>query len=235
MNKFLIVVRAGDKSLHAQWMNKNREWDIAVSYYGSHPERYINQYDYFHVFNGSKWQGLNDFINTNKSLICKYDYIWFPDDDLLCDCETINSFFSISALLDLTISQPALTSYSYYSWEITLKNNNFDARITDFVEIMAPCFKTALFNNFSPTFSENTSGFGFEWLWKKIAIENNIFRFGIVDATPIFHTRKVGTAGHGGSITSPQTEMNTLLEKYQINPTIPKNLFEIKIDINKEL
>jgi hypothetical protein len=235
MNKYLIVVRAGDKSLHPQWIEKNRNWDIAVSYYGDHPDRYKDQYDYLHLFKGSKWQGLSDFITNNKSLIDSYEYVWFPDDDLFCSCEYLNNFFNISACLDLTISQPALTSYSYYSWAITLQSSTAEVRITDFVEIMAPCFKGSLFKNFSSTFSENTSGFGYEWLWKKIAIENNIFRFGIVDSTPIFHSRKVGAAGHGGSVTSPQMEMNLLMQKFKILPTQPEILSVIELSKNVSL
>ena len=227
MNKYLIIVRAGDKSLHPQWFGDNRNWDIVVSYYGGNNGRYEGQYDYMHYFKGSKWQGLHDFIRTNKSFITQYEYVWFPDDDLLSDCENLNNFFELSSSLDLTISQPSLTEYSYYSWDITLKIPGIEARITDFVEIMAPCFKVKLFDNFSSTFSENTSGFGYEWLWKKIAITKNIFKFGIIDSTPIFHTRKVGSAGHGGSQVSPVQEMNILMNKYDIQMTDPMNLKKI--------
>lgn len=89
---------------------------------------------------------------------------------------------------------------------------------------MAPCFKVKYFDKFKNTFSENSSGFGLEWVWKKIASENNILRFGVVDATPIYHTRKVGSAGHGGSHASPILEMKILLEKYNIQATRPKIL-----------
>jgi hypothetical protein len=224
MKQNLIVVRAGDKSLHPQWLDTNRNWDIAVSYYGSFAERYKDQYDELHVYKGSKWQGLNDFIIKYESYILNYKYVWFPDDDLLSDFSTINKFFNLCSLLDLTIAQPALTEYSYYYWEITLRKPNLAARITDFVEIMAPCFKVASFEKFKSTFSENTSGHGLEWLWKKIAIENDIFKFGIVDAAPVFHTRKVGSAGHGGSLGPPQKEMSDLLTKYKIQATQPVNL-----------
>lgn len=224
MRKNLIVVRAGDKSLHPQWLDSNRNWDIAVSYYGNFDERYKYQYDELHVYKGSKWQGLNNFTINHDSYISKYNYVWFPDDDLFSDSTTINKFFELCSLLDLTIAQPALTEYSHYSWEITLRNPNLDARITDFIEVMAPCFKVASFEKFKNTFSENTSGWGLEWLWKKIAIENDIFKFGIVDSAPVFHTRKVGSVGHGGSLVSPQKEMPDLLIKYKIQATQPKNL-----------
>jgi len=234
MNKNLVVVRAGDRSLHPQWIGDNRNWDLAVSYYGEYPDRYYKQYDYLHLCKGSKWQGLNDFILTQNAIIAKYDYVWFPDDDLLCECQVINQFFKICSILDLTLAQPALTEYSYFSWSITLRKSGLAARLTDFVEIMAPCFKVELFDKFKATFSENSSGHGLEWLWKKIAIENHIFKFGIIDMTPIYHTRKVGSVGHGGSIGSTQEEMRRLLMKYNIKPTIPVEMQRIGIGRGRE-
>ena len=221
-------MRAGDKSLHPQWLDSKRNWDIAVSYFGDYPDRYINQYDYLHLFKGSKWHGLDDFVKNHHSIILKYDYVWFPDDDLFCDYDNINNFFNICSLLDFTIAQPSLTEYSYFSWEITLRRVNLDVRLTDFVEIMAPCFKVEFFEKFKNTFSENSSGFGLEWLWKKIAIENNILKFGIVDSTPIFHTRKVGSAGSAGSIKPPMEEFSDLLIKYNLDQTAPLTLQELK-------
>lgn len=224
----LIVVRAGDKSLHPQWLHADRSWDLCVSYYGDYPERYKGQYDFLHCCKGSKWQGLSHFLLAHCDMIARYEYVWFPDDDLFATHETINNFFHLTKQLDLTISQPALTEYSFYGWEITLRKAQCAARLTDFVEIMAPCFKVQDFEHFKSTFAENSSGFGLEWLWKKIAADHQIMRFGIIDATPVFHTRKVGSAGHGGSVSSPRREMIDLLQRHELQATMPKTLQEIK-------
>lgn len=225
MPRNLIVVRAGDKSLHPQWLgNAPRNWDLAVSYFGDHPQRYLDQYDFLHRCKGSKWAGLSDFVNRHAELIDRYDYLWFPDDDLFTTGEVINDFFNVCARLDLTIAQPALTRYSHYSWGITLAQPGVDFRLTDFVEIMAPCFKRSHFHLFRDTFSLNQSGWGLEWLWREIAQEHQVFRFGIVDKTPIFHTRKVGTAAHGGSESSPTLELESLLSRFQLSMTTPQVL-----------
>lgn len=229
MRENLVVVRAGDKSLHPQWLDPRRNWDIAVSYFGGYPERYKDQFDYLHNFKGSKWQGLDDFVKNNSSLGSKYRYVWFPDDDLLSNYETINKFFNICFTYNLTLAQPALTEYSYYTWKITLRKHGIDIRVTDFVEIMAPCFRVSSFDKFADTFCENSSGFGLECLWKKIAIDNNIFKFGIVDAAPVHHTRKVGSQGHGGSVSVPHMELLELLKKYNLSVTTPVTLQEILI------
>ena len=40
--RFLVVVRAGDASLHPAWVDPShpRSFDLVVSYYGRDPERY---------------------------------------------------------------------------------------------------------------------------------------------------------------------------------------------------
>jgi len=223
--KNLIVVRAGDRSLHPQWLSgQDRNWDIVVSYYGYIAERYADQYDEIHFYKGSKWNGIDDFCQKNTYIHDKYEYIWFPDDDLLTQCDNINNFFDITKKLDFSISQPSLTSYSHYSWEITRQLIGCIARQTDFVEIMAPCFQAKNLSVFSKYFGENSSGWGYEWLWKKLAIDNDIFKFGIIDATPVYHTRPVGSAGHGGSFDRPQDEAIKLQQKYNLLYDAPQVL-----------
>ncbi len=231
MRKNLVIVRAGDRSLHTQWINRaDRSWDLAVSYYGDAPARYEGLYDLLHCCKGSKWQGVNDFILKNSELVSRYRHVWIPDDDLLTNGETIDEFFDLCEALDLTIAQPALTPYSHHSWKITLQEPGLVARITNFVEIMAPCFKGDRLRLFSQHFSENTSGWGYEWLWLKIAQAHGIERMGIVDATPIYHTRPVGTAGHGGSVDSPEHEMRRLFDKFGLQIIQPKVLMRVRAD-----
>lgn len=222
--KNLVLVRAGDRSLHPQWLSEDRNWDLAVSYFGNFPERYKNQYDFLHCFKGSKWEGIANFIDSNPDLINQYEYIWLPDDDLFCNAETINNFFILCKVLKFTIAQPALTSYSFYTWPITIQIMGCVARQTNLVEIMAPCFEVQNLKYFSNYFSENTSGWGYEWLWHDIAKKHNQFKLGIIDETPVFHTRPVGWAGHGGAKNEPLIEMQELLKKYSLNSYDPINL-----------
>ena len=118
----------------------------------------------------------------------------------------------------------ALAPHSFYYWPITIQVSTCIARRTNFIEIMAPCFQVEHFKKFSRYFGENTSGFGYEWLWENIAQKENIFNFGIIDETPIFHTREVGSAGHGGAKSNPGEEMKRLFIKFSLNPFEPKNL-----------
>lgn len=221
--KNLVIVRAGDNSLHPFWMSgEKRNWELFVSYYGKLSGTYKGSYDYFHRFKGSKWEGVADLMHHHKDLIQAYDNIWIPDDDILTDCKTINRFFDLHNYFGFGISQPALTLGSYLSHYITLRHHFSAARETNFVEIMMPCFSKASFNLVVHTFSENSSGWGLEWLWSDISKHNNI-SLGIVDSTPMFHTRPVGSAGHGGAA-CPRSEMANLLNKYNLDKHSLRNI-----------
>jgi hypothetical protein len=232
MRKNLVIVRAGDRSLHPQWLDRPaRSWDLVVSYYGDYPARYEGQYDVFHHCKGSKWRGISDFLQSHPGLVENYDHVWLPDDDLLASGETIDSLFRLCKWFDFTIAQPALTPYSFHSWGITLQQPHSVARITNFVEIMAPCFKAETFGMFSRYFDECSSGWGYEWLWLKIARARNLHKFGIIDEAPVFHTRPVGSAGHGGSATSPMAEGRRLKERFDLQVVRPRVLATIQRNV----
>lgn len=220
---YLVVVRAGDRSLHPQWLGgQGRNWDLIVSAYGSRPERYVDQYDGLHQFKGSKWEGLHHFAQSQAALIARYRSVWFPDDDLLVTGEQINNFFAVSDQLGWAITQPALTPYSHVSWAITRQDPSCMARETNFVEIMAPCFRADALPRFLPTFGESVSGWGLEWIWSQMAqAAEPAMKMGIIDCTPVYHTRPVGSAGHGGAQLNPHIEMRQLLQKHGVARSSP--------------
>jgi hypothetical protein len=77
---------------------------------------------------------------------------------------------------------------------------------------MAPCFSSRFLQTVLPTFTENTSGWGLEWLWQ-LQLDRP-FRSYIVDATPIRHTRPVGSGNRGlGEAINPGAELNGMLKK----------------------
>lgn len=227
--KNVVIVRAGDTSLHTQWVTTaDRSWDIVVSFYGVPSECRIQACDFIHFCRGSKWEGVSDFVNGNADFLAAYDYIWIPDDDILTSAENINTFFDLCSSLSFTIAQPALTPDSSHSWPITVQRSDLIARKTDFVEIMAPCFRGSTLEIFSGTFSENSSGWGYEWLWYDIARRHGVDNFGIIDRTPVSHTRPVGTADHGGARNDPHDEMRQLLSRFGLAPSEPRVFDEIR-------
>jgi len=94
----LVLLRAGDTSIHSHWLNapdQERNWDLVINYFGDHPEKFRGG-DWLRIDGkGLKWPGLNDFLRGHEQLVRQYDYIWLPDEDLLCTCQDINRLFEI--------------------------------------------------------------------------------------------------------------------------------------------
>ncbi len=214
--KVLVVLRCGDKSLHPNWVTKESNFDVVLSYFGDSIQYDLSHIEYVHYFKGSKWEGLYDFFKNNYSIWKDYDYIWLPDDDLDTTAKNLNEYFLVNHKYKFALSQPALTVNSYFSHPILLKVSNFIYRNTNFVEVMAPCFSKDAFEKCWKTFSENKSGWGLDALWPKILKGMNI---GVIDLYPIHHTRPVGIAGNGtgDKSISPHQEAKALMKKYNIS------------------
>lgn len=218
--KNLVIVRAGDESLHEQWLNgeEERNWDLIVNYFGDDPTRYRRD-DVRRIDSKSvKWPALHDLIQELGSEVTAYDRVWFPDDDLRMTKNQMNSFFEIVEEYDLSLAQPALTPDSHIGHLITLHNLSFHLRFTNFIEIMAPCFSREFLLTALPTFTENLSGWGLDILWpSKISDWKKI---AIIDTVKVCHTRPIGgpnysfLADTGKDATQ---EMRELVEKYELS------------------
>src|SRR5690348_339257 len=109
MPSSLVILRAGDGSLHPNWLTGPKDWDLAISYYGSKPQKNFPEASYVHRFQGGKWDGLYDFFVTHPDIVTRYDYFWLPDDDILTDTDTINRLFAGVERYHLELAQPSLT------------------------------------------------------------------------------------------------------------------------------
>ena len=223
--KVLMVVRAGDRSLHPQWIrNEERLFDLHVSYFGLLNDPYPNSCERIYRSIGSKWVGLADFIRLNPGIFDKYDYICFPDDDILSSQDNINNLCGLLLKYRPHLAQPALALNSYFSHKITLYRPFIDARRTDFVEVMFPCFRSDFLREVSWTFSLNTSGWGLEWLWIKcLRAKFQSPDIYIFDSASVLHTRPVGLFGSGGANGSPHAEEKILLSKFGLKKHKPKS------------
>lgn len=124
-----------------------------------------------------------------------HDWFFFPDDDLEYPAEFLNRFLDVLRRHDVALAQPALTPDSYLTWEICRQEPGSLLRLTNFVEIMTPCFRRDALAALWPSIDAETSpmGYGFDLHWG-FACESLGLRSGIVDATPVAHRfRPVGT------------------------------------------
>lgn len=217
--KALVVLRCGDASLHPEYVNQYADFDVVLSYFGNDLPYDLTHIQYVHYCKGSKWEGLSAFFQANPSIWQAYDYIWLPDDDLSSDVANINQFLQIAAQERFDLAQPGLTHNSYWSFLITRQVKGLRYRVSNFVEVMAPLFSRSAFAVCVDTFAENKSGFGLDFLWRTLLKGRKI---GIIDQTPVFHTRPVGSAGNGmgaqkaGNVVTPRDERKALFKKYRI-------------------
>ncbi|MGH8712808.1 MAG: DUF707 domain-containing protein [Casimicrobiaceae bacterium] len=190
--RFLVIVRAGDRSLHPQWTRseQTRNWDLVVSYYGQDGTRYRSPGVHRIDDPGPKLPGLHALL-TREAMWRDYDYVWLPDDDLAVTESAINRLFETISAHGLALAQPALSWISFFSHQLTLRSPSFRLRFTNFVEIMAPCFRRDFLHVCLPTMSENRSGWGLDYLWPRLLPADHRL-CAILDEIEITHTRPVG-------------------------------------------
>jgi hypothetical protein len=221
LRRNLLIVRAGDTSLHKHWLNGDnrlRNFDLHVSYFGDRDISEIVQgLDITATAEkGAKFPGLVECLSKLGSRVSQYDYIGFPDDDLYAAGQTWNRFFEIVAELRPALAQPALHRSSFYSYPGLLQVPRFLARWTNFVEVMTPVFSSTSLARALPLFSENRSGWGMDSLWPEL-FQAQDHTLCVVDQTPILHTRAVRSGplysvlGKTGN--DPMDELNAFLSK----------------------
>jgi hypothetical protein len=99
--------------------------------------------------------------------------------------------FEVARAVGLDLFAPALHESSYYAHFITMENRSFFGRWTGFVEIMVPAFSSGALEQLLPTLDLSPTGWGggLDSLWPKLLDYRNV---GIIDGTPVVHTRPVG-------------------------------------------
>lgn len=211
----LVILRAGDKSLHPEWIQGARHFDLLISYYGSTPDCHRQDADHYEMRKGPKWSCIADLLAARPELIDQYDNFWFPDDDLSVSTETLNRMFALFHGLGLDLAQPALTANSYFSWSLLLQQEGHVARYSQFVEVMAPLFTRETLRKVLHTFAESRSGWGLDWVWPTVLAPHHP-KIAILDATPVWHTRPIGGDLYKNNPDlDPRLDERRLLAQYQ--------------------
>ena len=194
MKKNLVVVRAGNNSLHNRWLEiaaEKRNYDLLISYYSDEafekfvPESGVNAV----MVKGGKWDGLSRTLADLD--LNKYDYFWLPDDDLDIRANDVNALFDAMRDYGLRIAQPSLSPDSYFSHFVFSQCPGFVLRYTNYIEIMAPCMHRDILAKALPLFRNTMSGYGLDYIWCRWE-ETGAFRAAILDEIVMHHTRPVG-------------------------------------------
>lgn len=196
----LVIVRAGERSLHGQWPRsipvEDRNWDLCVSWYG--PEAGFppdDGSDYaVHQPDLRKYPALHRLLHE-ASPLWAYDYIALPDDDLMLTWRDWNEMFAVCREHRLDLAQPALSPTGYVTHPVTARDARHRLRFTSFVESMVPVFSRAALRLCAPTFRDAVAGFGLDNVWPKLIGGAGVRdRIAIVDDIHAVHTRPNGVA-----------------------------------------
>lgn len=194
--RYLVVLRANEQSLHTQWArdidDSDRTWDLCISFYGKESS-----------FTPEGWQEYSVLQNKERKFIAiqklfypqsplwAYDYVMFPDDDLMMTWRDINIMFEICREYELDLAQPSLHHDGVINYHETKQNKNFLLRYLSMVEAMAPIMSQGALRVCLPTFSLNETAWGIDYAWSKL-VAGPATRIAIIDKVTVLHTRFTG-------------------------------------------
>lgn len=145
-------------------------------------------YPFNHHFPGGKWAGIHDFFRQHPELLDRYDWFWFPDDDIETTPEDARRFLDVVRREGFALAQPSLRPDSYYAHRITLSNPRFEFRRTNFVELMIPVIRRDLLKKVLPLFKDRHAALGLDFFWHQLT-ERPARDVAIVDAVAMGHYR----------------------------------------------
>ncbi len=205
----------GSRSLHPCWVSAGtpRDWDLLLVPYQPIPPQTGVDCTVADVVPGPKWSGLREVL-TGWDGWRAYDLIWLPDDDIYADQDTISEMFDVAARAGLDLFAPALHETSHFAHFIGMENRRFFGRRVGWVEIMAPGFTRPTLERLLPTLDETDTGWGWglDSVWPKVLGYENL---GIIDGTPVVHTRPVGQMRDADLARRVLAESDRLLASYE--------------------
>lgn len=203
----LIFMRAGDESLHPLWLAQKdvaRTWDLHISYFGKGDAPALAGTDgvTFTKDEGRfKWAGMRACLEKKPFDLDAYEYIAFPDDDLVVTTGSWNNVFTLMKRYDLHAAQLGLHPQSYYTINQTLQRPGVRLRYVNCIECMAPVTRTSVFRHIAQNFDDPGSSWGTDYV---IAhhVAHIARSMAILDATPALHTRAHGVSAMNKDMTS---------------------------------
>src|SRR5262249_51489041 len=111
----------------------------------------------------SKYHAAKQILERGQ-LIGKYDGFLFLDEDveLLFD---LSEFFDYCRASNFSIAQPSLSHDSAGTFRGTYHHPAYEARLGNFVEVMAPYFSREFLDAMVESFDTSISGWGLDVFW----------------------------------------------------------------------
>lgn len=206
--------------MHKEWLNpaEERHFDLYIEYYGDQDRRYAEDADFYSQAKGeNKFSRFIELYHKHKQLFSHYEAIWLCDDDIRTNQDTIHKMFRLFSDFHLWLAQPAITEDSYYSHWITIRNENYVLRYTNFVEVMAPIFSQYALQKLMHTFKVTAYTWGIDFVWGKL-LGYPGDKIAIIDDTVVKHTRPIGSGDlYHNKSGDPYAEMVKICERFGVD------------------
>ncbi|MDX2233273.1 MAG: hypothetical protein NW200_02130 [Hyphomonadaceae bacterium] len=195
----LIISRVGDDSLHPTWLAQKdvaRTWDFHMSYFGAKdapPHAGEDGITFTKDVAKYKWGGMHVCLGKNPVDLDAYDYIAFPDDDVVVTTEGWNRAFELMRQYDLHAAQLALHPNSFYTINLTLQRAGTLLRYTNYVECMVPVTRMSVFKHISQYFDDPQSSWAIDSVIGHM-LKDTPKSMAMLDAVPALHTRAHGVS-----------------------------------------
>ncbi len=222
--KNLVIVPFGNTSIESPWIfdETNRSFDVVLLFYHdtivNAKLKIENSAFSLYQLRNFKWVMVKKFFEQNPQYINRYEYFFFPDDDIEIERKNINLLFDMMREYALQMTQPVLLPGSFKSWKILKKKRWSGIRYLSTVELMCPTLSKNAIIELLDTFSLNESGWGIDILWgemiRKKFGSKSIAVFDVIGAK---HTKPVGGGELYGKLgKSAFEERDDIFEKYNI-------------------
>jgi GT2 family glycosyltransferase len=141
--------------------------------------------------NAGKWENLNAAVALHPA--DEHDWLLVIDDDVVLPRGFLDAFLFLCERFGFKLAQPAHAFNSHAAWRVTRRRPGALARRTRFVEIgPVTALHRDTFSTLLP-FPDLQMGWGLDAHWGALAQEHG-WPIGVVDATPVRHTRPVAGA-----------------------------------------
>lgn len=215
MRRNLIVVRAGEASLHPEWDDGTpRNFDLFVSYYHTDIEFFEDGSEYQHRLEGPVWRGNAEVCRAYEELLAAYDFVAFASDDVATTYADLNRLFVICGEAGLCLATPAVTGYATPDLAPVATTL---LRYTDRCDIIFPVFSHAALGRLVHTFKESQSGWGLPYRWAQLCTYP-IYPTAIVDSVVLRHTRPLGEGKPQAGGVDPLMEQQRIFAEYKLQP-----------------
>jgi hypothetical protein len=191
--RFLVVVRAGRRSLHQRWLEETERlaFDLLIAAYEA-LEVPANRPEVRNVLiPGPKVKGIAELFRQCPEILKNYSHVALVDDDIDTAHVDLMRCFQMGVEHGFDVWQPSLTWNSHYSYAVFLNNPLYRIRYCNFIEMQTPFFSCEALARCLPLFELGYET-GIDQLWCRLSPDPAL-KYGVVDAVAVQHTRPVGT------------------------------------------